>query len=422
MPSSTLIQLVARGRQDAYLTSNPQMTFFKQVYRRYTPYAVESIPLEFDGTADFGRRISLLIPRKAELLGACFLEVDLPPLNTDPNAIPQNYWVNNIGHVLINDVSIEIGEQEIDKHTGMWLNIWGELTTTAEHRAAYNEMIGQWADFPSPTLDTTAPLQLTIPLRFWFCNSLGAALPLVALQAHPIRLIIHLNTFQNCVWNANFIPPIPSPCPTVPPVSITRCQLYADYIFLDKPERQRFAAMEHEYLIDQVQIQPPVTISAGVTQSSTLLNFNLCCKEFIWAVQENRMQDAHEWFNFSNRLEYDGGEPIVSTDLLGTGVILLNGYQRFYPRNARFFRLTQPYQHHTAVPGEPYYIYVYSFSEKPEDQQPTGSINASKINDIHLQLTYNPNWAPNERTLYVFAPNYNILRIVGGLGGLAFIS
>jgi hypothetical protein len=423
MPTSTLLQLVARGRQDAYLTSNPQMTFFKQVYRRYTPYAVESIPMEFDGTTDFGRRISLLVPRKADLLGALFLEVDLPPLQTEiVEGVPVNYWVNNIGHVLINDVSIEIGEQEIDKQTGMWLNIWGELTTTAEHRDAYYEMIGHWADFPSPTLDPLAPLSLTIPLRFWFCNSLGAALPLIALQAHPVRIIIHLNSFQNCVWNSNFVPPIPTPCPTVPPVSITRLQLFGDYIFLEKEERQRFAAAEHEYLIDQVQIQPPETIPAGVPKSTSSLQFNLCCKEFIWVIQENRMQDAHEWFNFSNRLEFDGGEALSSDDQLAHGVILLDGYDRFYRRNARFFRLTQPYQHHTAVPGEPYYIYIYSFSAKPEDQQPSGSLNASKINDIQLHLNYNTQWANNERTLYVFAPNYNILRIVGGLGGLAFIS
>ena len=418
MPSSALLQLVARGKQDVYLTSNPQLTFFKHVYRRYTQFAMESIPIDFDGNTDFGRRVTVVIPRYAELLSSLFIEVDLPPL-PQTEGQPINYWVNDIGYALITDVSIEIGDKEIDKHTGQWLNIWAELTTPSEKRDGYNEMIGHWDLYPPNAYDVSGGISLTIPLRFWFCNTIGAALPLIALQAHPVRIIMHITPFQNLWWSTATSTVPDAPCPSINPVSITRFQMFGDYIYLDKDERERFAAVEHEYLIDQLQISPIQSIPAGSSKISNSLYFNHCCKEFIWVVQQIRMTTAHEWFNYSTALENNGGEP-GRTDLLATAILRLDGYDRFYVRNAPYFRLTQPYRHHTVVPDR--FIYLYSFSIKPEDEQPTGTLNCSKIDDINLGLTFNPSYISQERTLQVFATNYNVLRIVGGLGGLAFMA
>lgn len=442
MPSSTLLQLVARGRQDAYLTGTPQFTYFKQVYRRYTPFAIESIPIELDGAPDFGKRVSCVIPRKAELLGAMFLEVDLPALPdvsaADGSTIPV-YWANSIGHLLIDTVSVEIGDKEIDKHTGAWLQIWSELTTPAEKRDGFNEMVGQSDVFP--TTAQRGPLRLTIPLRFWFNTTLGAALPLIALQAHPVRLIFHLRRFQDCWWTEELLePPAPgTPCPTVPPVAPTRLQLFGDYIFLDTPERQRFAAAEHEYLITQLQYSPPQSIPAAVTTANIPLTFNHACTEFIWTVQQDRIAAAHEWFNFSNRLNAGGGESAtILTDPLESALIRLDGYERFQRRYAQYFRITQPYQYHTVIPRTADdYIYLYSFATRPEDYaQPSGTINCSKIDDIALNLTFSttpystatspppatPTPSSWERTVVVYTVNYNVLRVVGGLGGLAFIA
>lgn len=422
MPSSALLQLVARGRQDAYLTSNPQFTFFKHVYRRYTQFSMESIPIDFDGNTDFGRRITVVIPRYADLLSSLNIEVDLPPLPQTPGQ-PINYWVNDIGHTLITDVSIEIGDKEIDKHTGEWLQIWTELTTPAEKRQGFNEMIGHWNDYPPNYYDVSGGLTLTIPLRFWFCNTIGAALPLIALQAHPVRIIIHITPFQDLWWSTDTPTRLSQPCASINPVSITRFQMFGDYIYLDKEERERFAAAEHEYLIDQLQIAPVQSIPAGITKMSVPLYFNLCCKEFIWVLQQTRMPYAHEWFNFTTALLNNGPEQgVATTDLLGTAILRLDGYDRFYVRNAPYFRLTQPYQHHTVVPTSPVFIYLYSFSIKPEEEQPTGTLNCSKIDDINLGLTFNPGYLNQDRTLQVYATNYNILRIVGGLGGLAFMA
>jgi hypothetical protein len=426
MPTSTLLQLVARGRQDAYLTGNPQTTFFKHVYRRYTPFAIESIPIEFDGTPDFGRRISCIIPRKAELLNALFLEVDLPALPPDTSVDPpvQRYWVNDIGHALIEEVSIEIGDKEIDKQTGTWMQIWSSFTVPANKRTAFNAMIGHSDVYP-PALTSQAQ-RLIIPLRFWFCNTIGESLPLVALQAHPIRLILKLAPFQKLWWSAAIAPtPTPVPCPVMDPVPLTRIQLFGDYIFLDKPERERFASMEHEFLITQLQYSPPQSVPAGVLTANVPLTFNHCCTEFIWTIQQNRIADAREWFNFSNRLNDGAGDAGVAlTDPLESAILRLDGYERFQRRQAPHFRITQPFQRHTVVPaGANDYIYDYSFSLRPEDEQPSGTLNASKIDDIMLNMSF-PTGQPSayERTIIVYTQNYNVLRIVGGLGGVAFIA
>ena len=199
--------------------------------------------------------------------------------------------------------------------------------------------------------------------------------------------------------------------------------MFGDYIYLDTDERRKFASAEHEYLIDQLQISPIQSVPGGVAKISVPLYFNHCCKEFIWVLQQTRMTNAHEWFNYSTALQYNHGEAsVATTDLLGTAIIRLDGSDRFYVRNAPYFRLTQPFQHHTVVPTSPAFIYLYSFSIKPEEEQPTGSLNCSKIDDIMLALTFNPNYLAQDRTLQVYATNYNVLRIVGGLGGLAFMA
>jgi len=427
MPTSALLQLVAKGRQDAYLTSNPQFTFFKHVYRRYTPFAVESIPIEMDGTLDFGRRISTVIPRRADLLSTLFLEIDLPaipPDTTDPeNPIPY-YWTNNIGHSMIDYVSIEVGEKEIDRHTGEWLQIWSELITTTDKREGFNQMVGHWDVYPDPG-QSAGPLSLSIPLRFWFCTSIGAALPLVALQAHPIRIIIQLKRFQELWWSpalsctgrAGICPP------PIAPVSPSRLQLFGDYIYLDPEERKRFATVDHEYLIDQLQFAPPHAVPKNIASVNIPLVFNHCCKEFIWIIKQNHCLKANEWMNFTNVYQSVGGdcpESIPLQDQITSALIQLDGYDRFERRNALYFRVVQPFQRHTNIPND--YIYLYSFSLRPEEEQPSGSLNCSKIDTINLNLVFNTATIGDDRTVSVYATNYNVFRVTGGLGGLAFYS
>jgi hypothetical protein len=433
MPSSTLLQLVAKGRQDKYLTGSPQLTFFKHVYRRHTSFAIESIPVDFDGSTDFGKRISVIIPKYADLLSAMFIEVDLPVI--PPLGATTRYWCNDIGHAMFQDITIEIGDKEIDKHTGEWFQIWTELTTPASKLDGYRNMIGHWQNYPEAA--ALGPLSLSIPLRFWFCNSIGMALPLVALQAHPVRLIIHLRPFYQLWW----APTLGSGtliCPPVESLPPDRFQLYCDYIYLDKEERERFASSEHEYLIEQVQYTPVQSIVSGALKTVVDIQFNHCIKEIFWVIQQDRMETRNEWFNYSNLLT--STETGTQVDLLSSALLQLDGYDRIQSRNALYFRRTQPYQYHTAIPaGVKSYIYVYSFCLRPEAEQPSGSMNASRIDDIRLSLTFfgggnndcaatgtvvvngipvNPSAEP--RHVIVYGTNYNVLRIVGGLGGVLF--
>jgi hypothetical protein len=374
MPTSTLLQLVARGRQDVYLTDNPQMTFFKHVYRRYTAFAIESIPVEFEGTVDFGKRISVVIPKKADLLWSMFIEVDLPAV--PPLGSTTRYWCNDIGHAMFQNST----------------NTTGAL----------------------------GPLSLTIPLRFWFCNSIGMALPLIALQAHPVRLIIHLRPFHQLWWSST-LGNTGTSCPPTESLPPTRFQLFCDYVYLDKEEQKRFAAMDHEYLIEQVQYTPIQSIVGGALKATVDLNFNHCLKEMFWVVQQDRMEDSNEWFNYSN-VKANSTIPTTKTDLLSSAILRLDGYDRFEERYALYFRRTQPYQYHTAIPsGENSFIYIYSFCLRPEAEQPSGSINVSRIDDVRLSLTFPTGTVSSlQRHVIVYARNYNVLRITGGLGGVLF--
>ena len=182
-----LLQLVAQGKQDIFLTGNPQISFFKMVYRRHTNFAIESQPMYFDGTPNFGQKITCLIPRRGDLLGRIYLNVTLPPIYDQGGTLVS--YCNSIGHALIREITIEVGEQQIDRQTGEWMEIWTDFTTPASQRDALNEMIGRQDGFMLPQIFApTGGLNLQIPLQFWFNRNPGSYLPLLALQYHRLPI------------------------------------------------------------------------------------------------------------------------------------------------------------------------------------------------------------------------------------------
>ena len=203
-----LLQLVAQGKQDVFLTGNPQISFFKLVYRRYTNFAIESQAMYFDGTPNFGQRVTCLIPRRGDLLGAIYLDVTLPRMTLqDISNTPVSY-VNSIGHALIQEITFEVGEQEIDRQTGEWMEIWTQLTTPASQRDALNAMIGRVDGYVPPNMipgPMSPGLRLYIPLQFYFCRNPGLYIPLLALQYHPIRINITLAPLQNLFYSQTLI-------------------------------------------------------------------------------------------------------------------------------------------------------------------------------------------------------------------------
>ena len=248
-----LLQLVAQGKQDVFLTGNPQITWFKMVYRRYTNFSMESSVIQFDNQADFGRKITTTIPRKGDLLGALWLEIELPALykaNSDKTK-PENRlsYTNATAHALIQEISIEIGEQEIDKQTGEWMEMYSNYVITNDKIQGWQNMIGKvtggsQGTRPADTVNLYGPTYLYVPLRFWFCKNPGLALPLIALQYHPIRINITLRPLSQMFINDT---PTTTPCDvSADAATITSMNLYGDFIHLDVQERRRFVANSHE--------------------------------------------------------------------------------------------------------------------------------------------------------------------------------
>ena len=437
--SGGLLQLVSVGRQDIYLSGNPQTTFFKQVYRRYTNFSLETQRISLDTNAEFNKLISITVPRNGDLLSQLILEIELPEIAPTgplpppaPGVIalpPKDYsknppanavsYSNGIGLAMIDYISIWIGQQEIDRQYGEFMYLWSQLTTPGSKQNGFNYMIGKQNVYNATSLQ--GPLKLFIPLQFWFCKNHGLALPLIALQSSPIKIYIKLNNGYNVVYSNLLEKAIldNSPtCPTIiaqPPV-ITNMTLWGDYIYLDVEERRRFVSSKHEYLIEQTQQQKRYSIPANTRIANVPLTFNHPMKEMIWVINQDRMLSAHEYFNYSNRMLIEQGVPLL--DIASSFVIQFDGFDRFETQSAEYFRLVQPWQRHTSIPND--FIYVYSFSLAPEAQQPQGSCNGSRLNSIVLQANMNTSTKSYAAGITVYAINYNVLRIAAGLGGVLF--
>ena len=408
-----LLQLVAVGKQDVFLTGNPQITWFKFVYRRHTNFAVEAVEMYSDNEPDFGKKISWLVPRSGDLLGPCILEITLPELFLSTTGESVAY-VNSIGHALIKEISVTIGEQEIDRQTGEWMEIWSSLTTSESQKFGFYDMMGKVDGYSQPTL--VGPLKLYVPLQFWFCKNPGLYLPLLALQYHPVRINITFRPIQECFWTPTVI--VDCTDITVKPAHITSLTLYGDFVYLDVDERRRFVSTAHEYLIEQIQYTSQIAIPPSSQSIPVPIEFNHPIREFIWVLQRQAVINNKEWFNFSSLSVNETG---VRTDILATAVLQLDGFDRFQVRDAPYFRLVQPWQRHTTIPSDDY-IYCYSLALRPEELQPSGSMNASRIDSIVLQITTDQTTTPpiGNSTIRVYATNHNVLRVVDGFGGVLF--
>lgn len=297
-----LMQLVAYGAQDVYLTGNPEITFFKVVYRRHTNFAIEMNEMNVDsGGARPDSQCNVQILRNGDLATRMYLRVVTPQItaanvtrDANPTKNGQIAWVRRLGHALIRSVKITIGGTEIDKHIGVWLDIWYELTHTVMQERGYEKMIGDVPELTtltgpqsSASSEVLLPSRtLYIPLQFWFCRNPGLALPLVALQYHDVRVQIDFESASK-LFVSSGLGGI-----NVNNLTFQQVGLMVDYVFLDSEERRRFAQVGHEYLIEQVQFPSEETLTGAgsVTASSRVnqkvkLNFNHPCKEIVWALR-----------------------------------------------------------------------------------------------------------------------------------------
>ena len=381
----------------------------------------------FNGTPNFGNRVTATISRNGDLIQQMYLEVVLPWFSS-----PSGKWVYGVGNAMINKAEIEVGGQLIDRHYGEWLNIWTELSVPAGKRGGHDDMVLN--TLPGTTVGSASSRaqdkRVYVPLQFWFNRNPGLALPLIALQYHEVKLNLELNSLASLTTE------------TGAAQNTVTVKLYVDYVYLDTDERRRFAQVSHEYLIEQVQFTGDETVNAGDTSKNFTLNFNHPCKELIWvhrlaSLPATTAANDMNYFNFSTISE--ASTLNTGVDTFYTGKLQLNGHDRFTQRYADYFRKVQHYQYHTRVPrtsaeggtisapGTAHYrhqfIYCYSFALSPEEHQPSGTCNFSRIDNAVLQLTYDTTGTSQTAAamnLKVFAVNYNVLRIMSGMGGLAY--
>ena len=426
-----LMQLVAYGAQDVYLTGNPKVTFFQAVYRRHTNFAMENIEQTVNGTAGNSGRVSVTVARNGDLVADMYVEMKaatgLATISTAGGAL-DNAWV---AERAIKDVELSIGGQRIDKHYQKWWRMYSELYLDASKKAAWGKMTTG-----SVNSTTGAEGQVFLPLIFFFNRNPGLALPLIALQYHEVRLDFDLSAEFEMYMDTT-----------------KTFKVWANYIYLDTEERRRFAQKGHEYLIEQVQHTgvDTVTINGGTKQ--VRLSYNHPVKELVWCIDSGVARTS--LWNFTNQaavgdviLESDptaiaAANAFVSTSMSGapllkvgtdgtlaankfteenvgtieTMKLVLNGQDRMKEQSGKYFNQVQPFQHHS---GSPYPgIYSYSFALKPEEHQPTGTCNFSRIDNAQVSIvTAKAN--STVTTLNMFAVNYNVLRIQSGMGGLAF--
>jgi len=453
-----LLQLVAYGAQDVYLTGNPQITFFKVVYRRHTNFAIEAIQQTPTGSNSLGSRASFQITRNGDLIHRVYFNGKIKNDNALSGTAHNVALVPNFGQRLLKTVELEIGGQRIDKHYSEWLYIWNELSLPMGKRSGYNTMVGANNSNLCTKLAGQDSYELYVPLEFWFCRNVGLALPLIALQYHEVKINIEYESAANLVdvnvsnlcededkatigcTNGNKKATNSTLDFTVSDgsggqqnesrfdggssISLSDANLWVDYVFLDTDERRRFAQLSHEYLIEQLQFTGTDTMTSSASADSmkpVRLNFNHPCKELIWAVKKN---DAGTlipfWNNFStaenSAVNLTANNYSNSSNPTMQAKIMLNGNDRFAARKGDYFSLVQPYQHHENTPDENHNgINVYSFALKPEEHQPSGTLNMSRIDTAVLSLS-----SSVAGTIHVYAVNYNVLRILSGMGGLAY--
>jgi hypothetical protein len=446
------MQLVAYGAQDVYLTGNPKVTFFQAVYKRHTNFAMEVIEQTVNGSAGNDGRLSVTIARNGDLVGEMFLELTtIGTLSTraGDHTVRSGCWA---AERAVKDIELTIGGQRIDKHYQVWWRLYSELYLNESKKANWAKLTTD----ASGTSSSNGTHQVYLPLIFFFNRNPGLFLPLIALQYHEVRLDFDLAS-EFTLYH-----------------STSGYHVWANYVYLDTEERRRFAQKGHEYLIEQVQHTgaDSVTVGASASQKQVRLSYNHPVKELVWCYNNGSSSNAALW-NFTSNLltsnavvldasttNFSATSNVVGLVPIGTGTgvpqllignyktvtggsnvsqcawledglavagisagplssfkLILNGQDRFKEQSGKYFNQVEPFMHHS---GNPYPgVYSYSFALKPEEHQPTGTCNFSRIDNAQVQVTMKAG-VYDSSTQWMFAVNYNVLRIQSGMGGLAF--
>jgi len=459
------MQLVAYGAQDVYLTGQPKVTFFQAVYKRHTNFAMENIQQTVNGTPAASGRVSVTIARNGDLVGDMYVALVPNASSSGATGGALQLTSNNVGFDMcwvaeraIAAVELTIGGQRIDKHYQTWFRLYAEVFLSESDKINY----GKLASSPSPISDGTNRNYVYLPLLFFFNRNPGLFLPLIALQYHEVRLDFDLTSYFASYFGG----------------SGSVFEVWANYVYLDTEERRRFAQKGHEYLIEQIQHTGGDSITAsgsGPAAQTIRLSYNHPVKELIWCYVNNSATAYNAMWNFSTSVSnvnvtvqtspifqagimpHEAGCPRLFSNSLtlasGSNIfwveegtptqalsyaniatistatafgqevgplynfkVVLNGQDRFKEQIGKYFNQYQPYVYHSGTPYPG--IYVYSFALQPEEHQPTGTCNFSRIDNAQVAINMKATYTNILQKM--FAVNYNILRIQSGMGGLAF--
>lgn len=307
-----IIQLIAYGMEDIYLTGNPQITFFKVVYRRYSNFSIQTFEKTFNDSPNFGKKSSVQLFRLGDLVTKMHLRVIINKIMGCKGI--KFAWVRRLGHAMLDYYEIIIGGYLIDKQYGLWLDIWFELARSGEHERGYAKVIGE-VDELTEFNDLDKPqYTLYIPFLFWFNRNVGLALPLISIHYQDIFINVKFEEREKLIIrNPNFS--------NFDDVKILEVGLVTDYIFLDIEERRRFATVSHEYLIEQVQFSEEGNINECKNRIS--IGFNFPTKELIWVTRNEYYTSGRKFLCYSNRNNWNEEIIKFSYQLLQQSMLLL---------------------------------------------------------------------------------------------------
>lgn len=410
MSGGGLSQLIAYGAQDIYLTGNPQITFFKVVYRRHTNFAMEGITIPLTGAANLGGKSTVIIQRNGDLILQTYLHVVLKEVR-DEVYKGKFAWVRRLGHSLIRNVTMNIGGAQIDKHYGTWMDIWYELTHDINQDKGYAEMIG---DVPKLTElsernEITGQIKPTyemfIPFQFWFCRNPGLALPLIALQYHEVRIDIEFQERDRLYISSNgkFINGQLEAgtsfrgTSAYQNIGMQEAELLVNYVYLDSEERRRFAQVGHEYLIEQLQFTGTQTLNSANDSSINNrhfdLNFNHPTKELVWALKNGNYMRGEHFLTYSPGHTPDGWKQACNDAArnIANGMFVIDSST---PVPSYYTKIEEPegYIQTNTYTENPHFVeYTITFVRTDTTTTVTdvGDVNLYLIRDVLTIGTYN---------------------------------
>lgn len=414
MTGGSLNLASAKGMAEDVINLNPQITFFKKVYKRHTNFGIESIQQDLNTTMDFGSRTDIKITKTGTLISDMHMEFTLPPparsggvdgggnpiTATSTDGIIENFdtyatYVDAVGFAIIEEIKLLLNNDTVDKHTGLWYDVWNELTDPNQKEWP---LVGKTNSKTPPSGGVFNKSRYYVPLKFYFNSNPGLAIPIFLLNEGDVKISVALKSRES-VLRFKKQTGVNAQDTIIRTESISNFKFFTTYIFLEPSEEMRITNnLPSEYLVETLDIHDNVA-----SNDLNSITFENPVKEIIWVFRHNDRlttgsaenapafnnigeTNPNDIFNYSN-VSINTNLDYGSYDTFNTLTLSIGNQERISSTDATFFRTMQPYKYHSNTPGgisqfeNKKYIYVYSFALSPEEYQPSGSYNFSALDE-----------------------------------------